>query len=292
MRQAPAPTSRIIAVGVLTGLFSGLTGVGGGALVVTLMVSWLGMSQHLAQGTTPSVIIPVALFGALTYAAQGLAGQFRFDTVLALQVIPALAFPSIAGVFIGATWMAHLPSAQLRRAFGVFLFFVAATMLSRDLLPGAAAPTGDVTVPLLFWVLLVLPGIPRLMILMQGGNPEFPYAGTLWHFYAANLVLLLLTYGASHLREGLTQAHADAEGVAARDYLTGAASRRHVMAMLSRQVDRALSEGSELSVLLFDLDGFKQVNDAHGHVIGDLVLTMGAGDVTTLGPRLLEALGG
>lgn len=154
MSQPPAPTSRIIAVGVLTGLFSGLTGVGGGALVVTLMVSWLGMSQHLAQGTTPAVIIPVALFGALTYAVQGLAGQFRFDTALALQVIPALAFPSIAGVFIGATWMSHLPSAQLRRAFGGFLFFVAATMLSRDLLPGVGAPAGDVTVPLLFWVLL------------------------------------------------------------------------------------------------------------------------------------------
>ncbi len=151
MRQL---TSRSTMVGVATGMFSGLTGVGGGALVVSLMVSCLGMGQSLAQGTAPAVIIPVALFGALTYIAQGLSGQFVFDAHLALYLIPSLAIPSMFGVVIGGTWLGGLPVNHLRRAFGVFLFFVSLTMLTRGLLP-VGTPSGEmIAVPLIFWVML------------------------------------------------------------------------------------------------------------------------------------------
>ncbi|MSQ15018.1 MAG: sulfite exporter TauE/SafE family protein [Dehalococcoidia bacterium] len=147
-------TLKAIAVGALIGLFDGLTGVGGGAILVAFMVSWLGMSQHLAQGTTPAVIVPVAFFGAITYAVQGMNGRFLFDISLALSLIPALAFPSIFGVFIGATWMSALPAAQLRRAFGVFLFFIAFSMLTRGILPIGTPPGASIAVPFIFWIML------------------------------------------------------------------------------------------------------------------------------------------
>lgn len=143
-----------VAVGVATGMFSGLTGVGGGALVVSLMVSVLGLTQRVAQGTAPAVIIPVAFFGAITYAVQGISGQFPFDTPLAVRLIPALAIPSIFGVVIGATWMSALPASQLRRAFGVFLFFVSASMLLRGPEASSGAASIATDVPFIFWVLL------------------------------------------------------------------------------------------------------------------------------------------
>lgn len=150
---APVP-SKTVLVGATTGLFSGLTGVGGGAMVVSLMVSVLGMSQHLAQGTTPAVILPVAFFGAITYVLQGISGQFEFDTGLALSIIPALAFPSMFGVLIGTNWMSALPAGQLRRSFGVFLFFVAFAMLTRDVLPIGTPPGEPIAIPFVFWILL------------------------------------------------------------------------------------------------------------------------------------------
>lgn len=143
-----------MAVGAITGVFSGLTGVGGGAILVSLMVSWLGMSQHKAQGTTPAVIIPVAFLGAATYALQGMNGQFFFDASLALSLIPALALPGAFGVFIGATWMSALPAAQLKRAFGVFLFFIAFSMLTHGILPIGTPVGTEVAVPYIFWVML------------------------------------------------------------------------------------------------------------------------------------------
>ncbi len=143
-----------IGIGGITGLFSGLTGIGGGAILVALMVSWLGLGQHTAQGTTPAIIIPVALFGAATYGFQGMNGVFEFSLPLAMTIIPALVIPSIFGVVIGATWMSMLPAQQLKRAFGIFLFFVAFSMLSKDVLPFAIVTSGSITVPFIFWILL------------------------------------------------------------------------------------------------------------------------------------------
>ncbi|MCC6532305.1 MAG: sensor domain-containing diguanylate cyclase [Burkholderiales bacterium] len=56
------------------------------------------------------------------------------------------------------------------------------------------------------------------------------------------------------------------------DALTGVHNRRYFDQRLREEVDRALRKGYALSCLLVDLDHFKQVNDNHGHLIGDVVL--------------------
>jgi diguanylate cyclase (GGDEF)-like protein len=52
------------------------------------------------------------------------------------------------------------------------------------------------------------------------------------------------------------------------DMLTGLANRRRFYSVL----DRSAEEGAPCTVLLIDLDGFKQINDLHGHAVGDEVL--------------------
>ena len=56
------------------------------------------------------------------------------------------------------------------------------------------------------------------------------------------------------------------------DPLTGVFSRRHFMAMTERELANAARYSTPLSVLMLDIDDFKQVNDTYGHQIGDLVL--------------------
>lgn len=59
---------------------------------------------------------------------------------------------------------------------------------------------------------------------------------------------------------------------ASRDPLTGANNRAHLESTLEREVSLAQRHGGALSLIMFDLDHFKQVNDRHGHTTGDCVL--------------------
>ena len=57
-----------------------------------------------------------------------------------------------------------------------------------------------------------------------------------------------------------------------KDPLTGLANRRHFRAVLEREIDRVTRSGEAALLLMIDIDHFKKVNDAHGHLAGDIVL--------------------
>ena len=59
---------------------------------------------------------------------------------------------------------------------------------------------------------------------------------------------------------------------AMHDPLTGAANRRAIMETLSSELARTRRQNTGLSIGICDIDHFKKVNDAHGHLVGDEVL--------------------
>ena len=65
--------------------------------------------------------------------------------------------------------------------------------------------------------------------------------------------------------------------LASTDELTGCTVRRVLRQRTEQEIERALRSGSALSLLMIDVDQFKEVNDNFGHVVGDRVLaTIGA----------------
>ncbi len=62
------------------------------------------------------------------------------------------------------------------------------------------------------------------------------------------------------------------EVLASRDSLTGLLARQTLQEHAEAELSRARREGKAVSLILFDLDHFKQVNDQHGHLVGDQVL--------------------
>lgn len=57
-----------------------------------------------------------------------------------------------------------------------------------------------------------------------------------------------------------------------RDQLTGLFNRRHMEESLRREISRAVRHKTNLSLIMLDVDYFKDVNDTYGHMAGDIVL--------------------
>lgn len=72
--------------------------------------------------------------------------------------------------------------------------------------------------------------------------------------------------------ERLINQNRELERLSVTDKLTGACNRLKLDAVLGELQARAYRYGGSVSIILFDLDHFKQVNDRHGHPIGDAVL--------------------
>jgi diguanylate cyclase (GGDEF)-like protein len=74
----------------------------------------------------------------------------------------------------------------------------------------------------------------------------------------------------------LGEANVELERLANHDMLTGLVSRRHFFDEAIREQARARRTGQGISVLIADLDRFKQINDAYGHAAGDAALKVAA----------------
>ena len=108
-----------IAIGIAGGVLSGLMGVGGGIILIPLMIAFLKMNQHQAQGTSLAIIV-LSLFSMLVYYKKGYVN-------LGIAALIGIGF--IIGGFLGAHFASSLPESVLRKCFAVLMIIVACKML-------------------------------------------------------------------------------------------------------------------------------------------------------------------
>jgi len=70
----------------------------------------------------------------------------------------------------------------------------------------------------------------------------------------------------------LTEAYEKIEYLALTDTLTGIANRRNITTLMGKEVSRSKRNGATFSMIMCDIDFFKNVNDTYGHDTGDYVL--------------------
>jgi uncharacterized membrane protein YfcA len=108
--------------GLVIGILSGLTGVGGGVFLVPTMVLGFGISQRIAQGTSLLAILPTAAVGAFTHHRHG-----NVD----MQAARWIAGAGVPAALLGAALALWLPERVLLGLFGLFLLFAATRMWPR-----------------------------------------------------------------------------------------------------------------------------------------------------------------
>ncbi len=99
--------------------------------------------------------------------------------------------------------------------------------------------------------------------------------------FLAHPLLFALIFGAMgtvrhKLEEENNRLISSLTDLATTDLLTGLHNRRYVLGELDKALQRSRRTGHRFSVVLFDLDGFKQINDTQGHAAGDVVLKQAA----------------
>ena len=110
-----------LVLGLVTGVVSGLIGIGGGVLLTPALVYIFGFTQHSAQGTTLALLVPpVSLLAAWTYSQEG-------DVNIKVACLIFLGF--FIGGLIGAKFAINLPEIWLKRAFGISLLGLGLKMM-------------------------------------------------------------------------------------------------------------------------------------------------------------------
>jgi len=111
----------VAVLGLAAGVISGLFGVGGAIIIVPGLVLLAKLPQHAANGTSlGALLLPVGLLGFLQYYRRGQVN---------LGYAAIIAGGLLLGALLGAKLAQNMTDETLRRAFGVFLLFVAGKLL-------------------------------------------------------------------------------------------------------------------------------------------------------------------
>src|SRR5438132_3702570 len=125
-------------------------------------------------------------------------------------------------------------------------------------------------------VTIVILGIfaARLLGALTSADGGFSYM----HFSPAqSVVILVLVFLSMSLNFGfllmaMDRRRNEAADLALLDDLTGVGNRRYLLQRLTEECARSERGGQPFALLVIDLDGFKGINDTHGHAAGDACL--------------------
>ncbi|MGD8786517.1 MAG: sulfite exporter TauE/SafE family protein [Phycisphaerales bacterium] len=108
-------------LGLVTGIFSGLIGIGGAIIIIPSLILLFGLTQHMAQGTTLALMVPpIGLLAAWTYYKAGFVD---------LKIAGLICLGFFVGGFIGAKFATEIPEELLRKVFGAVLLLASLKMI-------------------------------------------------------------------------------------------------------------------------------------------------------------------
>lgn len=130
----PVPQAMLFGSGVAGGCLGGLVGLGGGAIMVPMMTSFAGFTQHAAVGTSSAAVASTGLSGCFSFASSG-----KVDFVAAA----AIGCTAMVGARFGATLTSRFNPLELQRAFAIFQIVVAPLVPFKGFLVRRSKASGE-----------------------------------------------------------------------------------------------------------------------------------------------------
>ena len=251
------------------------------------MIGGVGIALWIVEATLPALPLPYGISNALLFVACGTlwngARLFYNRRVSPLALCAGGILWMIACQFPDFTRSTVQPVVLSSLIVSTYAFATAREIWS-DRRKRASSRWAAVFVPVLHG-LVFLP--PISLAVMRAGESGLLSTGWIAVF---TLETLLYVVGTAFIALMMAKERAESmhKMAASTDPLTGVLNRRGFMELAALMIDRRAKKAARLSVLLFDLDHFKSINDRFGHAAGDEALkvfadtiqrTMREGDV-------------
>jgi len=104
-----------VGIGVVSGLFAAMFGIGGGVVIVPLLILITKMPARMAAATSLATLILTSLMGVIRFSGSG-----HIDWVAAIVI----GTPAVLGVLIGIRFQKRLPAEWLILGFGLFVVVI------------------------------------------------------------------------------------------------------------------------------------------------------------------------
>ncbi|MZR63958.1 GGDEF domain-containing protein [Alcanivorax sp. DP30] len=132
----------------------------------------------------------------------------------------------------------------------------------------------SITVILAYSVVISLGGATYQPLLARVYSPVAQFWYDFMALLAATLIVIKDSFTVAALTDSWRHREAQTLHQASTDPLTGVANRRHATEALEQAFRHSEITGRPLSVVVLDLDHFKEINDRYGHQMGDLALQL------------------
>lgn len=222
----------------------------------------------LVASPLPTVAGAVGIIAACCLAAMGI--QRFYDRPVSWRLMTASTALSLAGIVLFLFVFDHMLLRMASYTLGQAVPLVLALPLLLSPPEGRVSPGARLSGIVIIAIIAMF--VVRTVGNLFGYDLSAQGGGQVHGFLVLGLLFLSMTLNFGFLLMAIDRLRNEVADLALLDDLTGVANRRHLLQRLTEECARSERSGAPFSLLVIDLDGFKTINDTHGHAAGDACL--------------------
>lgn len=216
----------------------------------------------------PLLLGAAGIIAASCLAAMGI--QRFYDRPVSWRLMTVTGSLSLAGIVVFMVGFDHMQLRMLSYTFGQSLPLALALRLLLSPPEGRVSPGARLSSIVILTIIAIF--LARTVGNLLGHDLSARAGGQTHAVMVLGLLFLSMTLNFGFLLMAMDRLRGEVADLALLDDLTGVANRRHLLQRLTEECARSERNGAPFSLLVIDLDGFKTINDTHGHAAGDACL--------------------